>query len=284
MKQLWIVLIPIILAYLTIVVGFVLFQRKLIYFPSALSGTTPEKFGLSFEDVRFKTSDGVTLNGWWIKHPSSKTPRPALLYCHGNAANLSYLAETARAFYDYGFDVFLFDYRGYGASQKAPINEAGLNQDALAAYQWLQSKRGQEGQIFIWGQSLGSGVASRLAAQTHPAGLILEGAFPSIYSMSREAYPWLLIPPFLVFDKHETEKQVVNLPCPLLMMHAEKDTIIPIKLGEKVFQKAREPKQWLVMEGINHNDFTEVAGQYQKPVMDFVMKSLAADSRIPQIK
>jgi uncharacterized protein len=276
MKQLWIILVPIILAYLTIVLGFVAFQRKLIYFPSALNGTTPQKFGLSFEDVRFKTSDGVTLNGWWIKHPPSKTPPPVLLYSHGNAANLSYLAETSKVFYDFGFDTFMFDYRGYGASQKAPINEAGLDQDSLAAYQWLQSKGCKEGQIFIWGQSLGSAVAANLASRTHPAGLILEGAFPSIFALSREIYPWLLIPPFLVFDKFDTEKHVANISCPLLMLHAQKDTIIPIKLGERVFQKAKDPKQWLVMEGINHNDFTEVAYQYKELIMKFVYRRLAS--------
>jgi fermentation-respiration switch protein FrsA (DUF1100 family) len=102
--------------------------------------------------------------------------------------------------------------------------------------------------------------------------------------LSRDLYPWLLIPPFLVFDKFETEKHVAKLPCPLLMLHAQKDTIIPIKMGERVFQKAKEPKQWLVMEGINHNDFTEVARQYQIPIMDFVKNCLTADSRIPQVK
>ena len=273
MKRLGLILIA---AYLTIVLGYALFQRNLIFHPTALDGTTPKDYSLSYEDVYFASPDGVTLNGWWIRHPQADPRRPVLLYCHGNAANLSHLAEVSRIFYDFGFDAFLFDYRGYGASGKAPsgLSETALDADALSAYRWLQSKGFKENRVLIWGHSLGSSVAAQLASQTHPAGLILEGAFPSIYAVSREKYPWLLFPPFLIRDKFCTENYVARRTCPLLEIHAERDSIIPLFLGRKVFGKAAEPKEWMTIEGINHNDFPSVARKYKNQICNFAKKCL----------
>jgi fermentation-respiration switch protein FrsA (DUF1100 family) len=117
-------------------------------------------------------------------------------------------------------------------------------------------------------------VAAWLATQTHPAGLILEGAFPSTLAISHKRYPWLLVPPFLVQDPFDTESYVQKRTCPLLEFHAEKDTIIPIDLGERVYSKAVEPKQFVVVKGIDHNDFPSVAAQYKDVVMDFSNRCL----------
>ncbi len=278
MKQLRIVLIPLLLAYLNIVGGYFVLQRKLIFHPVPVTGTTPKNYGLAFQDVSFPSFDGVTLTGWWIEHPQKDSNRPILLYCHGNADCVSQLAEVSRIFYNFGFDMLIFDYRDYGASGKAPLSEKAVEGDALVAYQWLKERGIQDNRIMIWGHSLGSSVAAELATLTHPAGLILEGAFPSIYAVSRQRNPWLLILPFMIKDKFETGRYVTQRACPLLMIHAEKDTIIPIELGWSVFQEAAEPKQWLMAKGINHNDFPSVAYDYQKPIQEFVGKCLAADT------
>ncbi len=275
MKQLKIVLIPIVLAYLTILGAYVGFQRKLVFVPRPLSGVTPRQYRLDrYEDVSFPASDGITLTGWWLEHPTKDPKRPILLYCHGNAANLSLLSEVSKIFYDFGFDALLIDYRCYGDSQKAPLSEEAVGTDALSAYQWLKTQGIPDDRIILWGHSLGSSVAARLATKIHPAGLILEGAFPSIQAVARDKYPWLLIFPFMIEDKFETEEYVTERTCPLLEFHAEKDTIIPIELGERVFEKAVGPKQWMVVKGIDHNDFPSVAYQYRKPIMDFVEKCL----------
>ncbi len=273
MKRLWISLSA---TYFTIVLGFLLFQRNLIFHPTPLNGTTPRNYSLAFENVFFKTPDGVTLNGWWVQHPQHDPKRPVLLYCHGNAANLSLLAQVTKIFYDFGFDEFLFDYRGYGDSGKGAggLNEKAVETDALAAYQWLRAKGFPEDHILIWGHSLGSSIAAWLASQTHPAGLVLEGAFPSVYAMSREKYPLLLVFPFLIQDKFETERYVRQRTCPLLMLHAEKDTIVPLRLGQKVFEEAPEPKQWKLIEGINHNSFPDVAYRYEGVILDFAKKCM----------
>ncbi|HJT25410.1 MAG TPA: alpha/beta hydrolase [bacterium] len=277
MKQLRLILIPLALAYLTIAGLYVTFQRKIIFHPVGLTGATPVDFHLkNYKDVSFSSFDGVTLTGWWIKHPDNNPRRPVLLYCHGNADCVSQLAEVAKIFYDFGFDALIFDYRCYGGSQKAPLSEKAVDGDAIAAYQWLKAKGIPDERIILWGHSLGSSVAAELATQIHPAGLILEGAFPSIYAVSRQRNPWLLAPPFLIWDKFETGKYVAERTCPLLETHAEKDTVIPINLGQEVFQEATAPKQWLEIKGIDHNDFPSVAYQYEKPIQEFVQSCIRA--------
>ncbi len=267
-------LVSLVLAYLTIVAGYVVFQRKLIYHPVPVNGTTPKNYGITYQDVSFPSFDGVTLTGWWIEHPQKDPNRPVLLYCHGNGDCVSQLAEVSRIFYNFGFDELIFDYRSYGASGKAPLSEKALDGDALAAYEWLSVRGIPDNRIMIWGHSLGSSVAAELATQTRPAGLILEGAFPSIYAVSRLRNPWLLVLPFMIKDKFETGRYVTQRACPLLMIHAEKDTIIPIELGWRVFQGAEEPKQWIMVKNINHNDFPSVANEYEKPIREFVEKCL----------
>lgn len=275
MKRIRFFLVPLLLAYLTIVGFYVLFQRRLIFHPVGLTDTTPADFHLKdYRDVSFPSLDGVTLTGWWIEHPGKDPRRPVLLYCHGNADCVSQLAEVSKIFYDFGFDALIFDYRSYGGSQKAPLSEKAVDGDAQAAYQWLKASGIPDNRILIWGHSLGSSVAAELASQTHPAGLILEGAFPSIYAVSRQRNPWLLVFPSMILDKFETGKYVAERTCPLLEIHAEKDTIIPIELGRRAFEKAAEPKKWLVIQGINHNDFPSVATQYEKPIMAFVQGCL----------
>lgn len=269
MKQSRFILIPLILAYLSIVAGYVVFQRKLIFHPVPLTGVTPKNYGVKYEEVSFPSFDGVTLTGWYIRHPQDGSTHPMLLYCHGNADCVSQLAEVSKIFYNFGFDEFIFDYRNYGGSGKAPLSEKAVDWDALSAYQWLKAKGFQDKNIMVWGHSLGSSVAAWLATQTHPAGLILEGAFPSIYAVSRLRNPWLLVFPFMIWDKFETGKYVTERSCPLLEIHAEKDTIIPIQLGQQVFEGAAEPKKWITITSINHNDFPSVAYQYKKNIQEF---------------
>ena len=282
MKKLFLILtVPLVLAYATIVAGFYLYQQNLVFVPRPLNGITPKKYGLTqYRDVKIKTPDGFTLDAWWIKHEDKKH-RPVLLYCHGNAANLSLLSEVSKIFYDYGFDALIFDYRSYGDStgKLSDLSEKAMDTDAMTAFKWLRKKGIEESDIIIWGHSLGSSVAAELAAGTHPAGLILEGAFPSIYSVSRARFPWLLIAPFMIHDKFTTANYVADRHCPLLEIHAEKDTIIPIGLGEEVFKTAAEPKEWLLAKNIDHNDFPSVASQYQEPIMNFVTKCLLSTSK-----
>ncbi len=275
MRQLKIILIPLVLAYLSIVGGYYLLQGKMIFHPVPRTEITPKNYGVKYQEVSFPSFDGVTLTGWWIEHPQKDSKRPVLVYCHGNADCVSQLSEVSRIFYDLGVDVLIFDYRSYGTSEKGTLSEEAVDRDAFSAYRWVQAKGIKENRMLIWGHSLGSSIAAQLATQTHPAGLILEGAFPSIYAVSRVRNPWLFFPPDMIHDKFETGKYITQKTCPLLMIHAEKDTIIPIELGKRVFEGAAQPKVWLIAAGINHNDFPSVAYQYKEPIQQFIQICLS---------
>lgn len=275
MRQLKIILIPLVLAYLSIVGGYYLLQGKMIFHPVPRTEITPKNYGVKYQEVSFPSFDGVTLTGWWIEHPQKDSKRPVLVYCHGNADCVSQLSEVSRIFYDLGVDVLIFDYRSYGTSEKGTLSEEAVDRDAFSAYRWVQAKGIKENRMLIWGHSLGSSIAAQLATQTHPAGLILEGAFPSICAVSRVRNPWLFFPPDMIHDKFETGKYITQKTCPLLMIHAEKDTIIPIELGKRVFEGAAQPKVWLIAAGINHNDFPSVAYQYKKPIQQFIQICLS---------
>jgi len=265
LKKSWIVLVPLVAAYLTIVFSYYADQKNMIFVPQKNNSTSPQKFGLTqFEAVHFKNPEDQMLSGWWISHQDGQT-HPTLLYCHGNAANLSLLSEVSKLFYDFGFDALIFDYRAYGDSEgsKSDLSEKAVDEDAMSAFQWLKDRGIDEKTIILWGQSLGSSVAAELATQTHPAGLILEGAFPSIYDVCRFRYPWLLIFPFMIHDQFNTALYVTQRTCPLLEIHGESDTIIPFALGQQVYQAAVDPKQWLPVPNMNHMDFPGLATQYQ---------------------
>jgi fermentation-respiration switch protein FrsA (DUF1100 family) len=273
-KKSWMVLVPLVAAYLTIVFSYYADQKNMIFVPQKNNSTSPQKFGLTqFEAVHFKNPDGQMLSGWWISHQDGQT-HPTLLYCHGSAANLSLLSEVSKLFYDFGFDALIFDYRAYGDSEgsKSDLSEKAVDEDAMSAFQWLKDRGIDEKTILIWGQSLGSAVAAELATKTHPAGLILEGAFPSIYDVCRFRYPWLLIFPSMIHDPFNTALYVTQRTCPLLEIHGESDTLIPFSLGQQVYQAAVEPKQWIPVPNMNHNDFPGLATQYQQQIMDWVTK------------
>lgn len=249
-------------AYCTAISFLVVRQRSYIYRPGTIGAATPADYAVPFEKLRIPNGRGGELAAWWLRHDDSEI-RPTLVYCHGNSANLSLLAEVSSIFYGWGWNALLFDYTGYGASSPASdgFSEDYLLQDAQRAYDWAKS-RGLESQILIWGHSLGSSVAARLAAQNHPAGLILEGAFPSIVTVARQRYPWALIFPFMLLDRFDTATYVLKRNFPLLVIHAELDGVIPAAFGRQVFDAASEPKQWLLVPSIGHKDFPSVARNY----------------------
>jgi len=273
MNKLFIVVLPLLFAYVTIDLGFYLDQKNLVFVPTHAAQQAPKDYGFTqYENVRFGNPKHQNLDAWWVRHTDGK-PHPVLLYCHGNGDDLSMLSEVSKLFYDYGFDALMFDYRDYGQSDgsSGDLSENALDEDAQTAYNWLlKNRKVDQSNIIIWGHSLGSSVAAQLAAHNHPAGLILEGAFPSVYQVGRSRYPWLFLLPTMVEDKFDTELYVTQRTCPLLMIHGQNDNIIPIRLGKEVFEAAAEPKQWIEVPGMNHINFPSLAMKYKDPIMAFV--------------
>jgi len=168
-------------------------ERRSIYFPMREITANPQSVGLPYEEIYFETSDNKRLNGWFIAHDKSKS---TLILCHGNAGNISHRLEKISIFYNLGFNVFIFDYRGYGKSQGAP-SELGLYKDAEAAYDYLtKERRVSRDRIILYGESIGGSVAIDLARNKDVGALITEETFTSIKDMSGMAYPFL---PYFIF-------------------------------------------------------------------------------------
>ncbi len=226
------------------------FERSSIYFPSGYIEATPASIDLPFEDVYFKTSDGVTLNGWFI--PAGTLPRATVLFCHGNAGNISHRLDIIRMFHDLGLNVFIFDYRGYGRSGGWP-SEEGTYLDALAAYDHLLAEKGiDKDRIVVYGKSLGGSVAVDLASKVNVRAVICDSVFTSTVDMGKEIYPFLPVE-LIVTMKYDALSRIGKLSAPKLIIHSEEDEIVPFSHGEKLFKNSTEPKELYRMRG-GHND------------------------------
>ncbi|MFC1485833.1 alpha/beta hydrolase, partial [Candidatus Latescibacterota bacterium] len=177
---------PLALAYLGAAFLLYLFQGQLIYYPGREVVATPADIDLRFEVVRFAASDGVRLVGWWVP---AQAARGTILFCHGNAGNISHRLESIGIFHELRLNVFIFDYRGYGESEGHP-SEAGIRLDAEAALGWIEDHQTSEDiPVIFFGRSLGGAVAARLAASHPPAALIIESAFTSVRDLAFEKIP-----------------------------------------------------------------------------------------------
>ncbi|HDZ27171.1 MAG TPA: alpha/beta hydrolase [Candidatus Aminicenantes bacterium] len=237
------------------------YEKKGIYFPVRKIHLTPKEIGLEFEDVYFFSSDGVKLNGWYI--PAKET-RATVLFCHGNAGNISHRIDVIYLFYKLGLSVFIFDYRGYGRSQGRPTEE-GLYLDAEAAHKYLiKSRNLNEGSIVVYGKSIGANVAVELCSKVKIAALISESAFTSALEMGKKLFPFLPLK-WIISIKFDALSKIKNITVPKLIIHSEDDKIIPFRHGRKLFEAALEPKEFYPMRG-GHNDAIFLASE------DFVSK------------
>ena len=167
------------------------FEHSRVYHPARRLEATGAELGRPFENIFFKTSDGIELNGWFFPaQTNSPHAQLAFLNCHGNGGNISHRLGLYRALLDIGANVFTFDYRGYGFSRGKP-SEEGTYLDAQAAYQWLREKGFSARNIVVYGESLGGGIASELCAREETGGVILQSTFTSLRELGAELYPWL---------------------------------------------------------------------------------------------
>ncbi|GJL65628.1 MAG: hypothetical protein NPIRA05_05990 [Nitrospirales bacterium] len=212
---------------------------------------------LPLEEVWLTVNSDIRLFSWFI---DAGPQQPVLLWCHGNAGNISHRLSNVSELHRRGISVMIFDYRGYGKSTGVP-SETGFYQDALTAYDFLRThKNVHPKRLVIFGRSLGTSVAGEVARQRSVAGLILEGAFPSIQSMADHHYFGLPAHWFLNSQFNLTEK-LSDISRPILVIHGEHDTIVPIKFGKQVYEAATSPKQWYPVPGASHNDVPAVGGR-----------------------
>lgn len=263
---LWGVLRIALSVYVILIVLAVLFQSHFIFFPDRHVEATPAKIGLTYEEVVFPTADGAILSGWFIP---AENPKGVLLFCHGNAGNISHRLDSLMLFHHLGLSSFIFDYRGYGRSQ-GKITEKGTYADAEAAWNYLvRVKDTSPAEIIVFGRSLGGAVASMLARHHRPKCLIVESAFTSIPDIAARIYPFLPVRIITRFT-YPTIENITDVRCPVLIIHSRDDEIIPFDHGERLFEAAREPKEFLEIRG-SHNEGFLVSGQrYRKGLESFI--------------
>ena len=248
-------------------------EEKFIFYPLDAIDETPRNIGLPFDDISFSTGDGLQLNGWFVPYPGAQT---TLLWFHGNAGNISHRLENIRLLHDrVKINTFIFDYRGYGRSQGRP-SEEGTYMDGEAALRYLRSRKDVDPKrIVFFGRSLGAAVAAELATREDALALILETPFASVREMARVAFPFLPVGP-LLRTRYDTVEKVKRVKGPLLVVHGDRDEIVPFAQGKKVFDAAPQPKEFYAIRGAHHNDTYLVGGEaYFAALKDFIERAAA---------
>ena len=223
-------------------------QGRMVFMPIKELALTPDILEIPFEDVSIPVGGKDNIHAWFFPDEDSKK---AVLFCHGNAGNVSHRLETVEFFREYKINVLLFDYRGYGLSDGSP-SEAGVYEDTRAAFDWLVNERGfLPENIVVFGRSLGGAAAIDLAAQTKCGGLVVESSFTSAYAIGRAMFPFFPVRYLLRF-KFDSVGKIEKVSCPTLVTHSPDDDMIPYEMGRQLYEAAPEPKAFVALSG-GHN-------------------------------
>jgi len=246
------------LAFVLFSVLAVVLEDRIVFVPQKTPLGGWDRPDLGLERCWFATSDGVKLHAWW--HPGRGAGAPVLLFCHGNAGNMSHRTENLAMMVAAGAGVLIFDYRGYGLSEGRPT-ERGVYLDAEAACRYLTEERGvAPRRIVCFGRSLGAAVALHVALEREVAGLVMESAFASVPAMARRS---LLLRPFALLARNHFDNagRVGGLRVPVLCTHGGQDRVVPVEQGRAVFAAAPEPKTLHVVADAGHEDVYVVGGE-----------------------
>ena len=223
-------------------------EHVAVFFPGQEVSIVPLHMGMPYEDLYLKTSDGVRINAWFLKNPKA---RSTLIFAHGNAGTMSDRLLKVKFFYDLGLNVLVFDYRGYGKSQGKPT-ENGVYLDAQTAYDYLKDRNDIDmNAVIAYGASLGGIVAVDLASKRPVSVLIVDSSITSASEAAQVFYPYL--PTIFMSIKFDSIGKVAKLIMPKLFIHSPDDRTVPFQMGRRLFNAAREPKEFLVSSG-GHNE------------------------------
>ena len=261
--------------YLVLCVVLYFLQSRLLYYPDRDVSPTPKVLGLTFEDLTLTASDGVRINAWYVPAEAAAV---TVLFCHGNAGNISGRLHTIQLVHELGANMLIFDYRGYWRSEGKPT-EKGTYLDAEAAWAHLvKHRRAAPERIVLHGRSLGGAVAAHLARQHTPGGLILESTFSSLADMGQKLYPVFPVRWLCKFD-YATAEYVRSAACPVLVIHSGEDDIVPFAQGRKVFAAAGEPKQFVKIRGSHNTGLLESEDLYRAALKQFLAKVATKGAR-----
>ncbi len=259
-------LIAICSIYVGIVLLASLFQGWLIFQPRKRLHGDPAVIGLPYMDIWLRSSDDVRIHGWYI--PSGRQGK-TLLFFHGNAGNISHRLDSLAIFHDFGLNILIVDYQGYGNSEGKP-SEKALYLDGNAAWNYLTGDLNiPSGDIIVFGRSLGGAVAMELAYRYSPGGIILESSFSDMAEVAAEHFPFLPVR-WLLRHRFDLSEKIKWIGCPSLVIHSPNDEIIPFRFGERLFTDLPEPKIFIEIEGDHNTGFLLSIGKYRQGLWEFI--------------
>jgi uncharacterized protein len=239
---------------------------SLTYFPEKQIALTPPDFGLQYRELDFDTEDGERLFGWWIT--TERAPASGdILLCHGNGGNIGDRLIDAQLLAGAGFNVLLFDYRGYGRSTGRPDEEGTYRDGAAAREALLRQPECDPKRVVYLGESLGGAIALALAVQSPPRALVLQSTFTSLRSVAHHHYP--VIPSAVVPDAYPSIRRIDKLQVPLLVLHGDRDEVVPLSEGRALYEAAPEPKRMHVFEGLGHSDLVAAGDEYARVIKEW---------------
>ena len=264
------ILAGVVIAYALLVAAAYFGQRKLMYFPDRVR-TLPAAAGLVGVDaLEIAAPDGARVVAW---HGRAKAGQPTLLYFHGNGGSLAARVPRIERFMAEGWGVFMMTYRGYGGSTGSPT-EADNVADAKRAYDMLVARGVDPRAIFLYGESLGTGVAVQVALEKAAAGLILDAPYTSTVDVAAMRFPMLPVRPF-VLDRYDSASRIGQLRMPVLILHGALDQIIPVPMGRALARLAPEPKRYVEFPNGGHSDLYLEGNNALAPVRAWVKGVLA---------
>jgi uncharacterized protein len=227
-------------------------EPRLAFFPFKGESETPRDFGIPFEPVTLTTMDGERLRAWRMTPPATQAARARIVYFHGNGGNLSNWSPILAGIVRRGYAVFAIDYRGYGVSTGSP-SERGLNRDVDAAVASAWPDTGAATPVVYWGRSLGVAMAAYAATVKRPDGVIVEAGFANARAAIRGS-PLLAALSILASYRFPAAEHLTRARVPVLMLHGDRDSVIPFALGRELFERIPEPKTFVTIAGGDHND------------------------------
>jgi len=250
-------------------------ESAMTFRPSRMAAA--QEIASGAENVWFNSADGTRLNGWFFES-QTKPELATMIFFHGNGGNISNVSWLAQRFAKDGFNVLIFDYRGYGASDGIAAKESELYADGDAAADFVMKKKGvRSEQVVLYGHSLGTAIAADVASRRAFGAVVLESGFSSASSVATRALPWL--PRFLHFlgkNRFESARKLNNVKCPILIAHGDPDLTIPTSEAQLLYEAANEPRKLLIIPGAGHVVFGSAGEQYLDQVEQFMRESIKA--------
>ncbi len=264
-RRMGVIALTLLAFWLALVALLYLFQRQIQYRPPAMAATLDSASLPGLADLPLTADDGLATRSW------VRLPPPGgrvVVYLHGNASHMNAIGHKARTAADLGFGVLLLGYRGYSGNPGSPT-EQGLYADTRAALNWLAAQGIGPERVILYGESLGTGVAVQIASERPVAAVVLEAPFTSVTDVAARQYPFVPVRPLLK-DHFDSRAKIGRVSAPLLVIHGERDGVVPFKLGQRLFEAANQPKRFQAFPQAGHNDLydhgaAQVVAEFLRP-------------------